>query len=193
MGRSFVCSDYQRNMAALPLLWRGIIVWMGRHPHYRKLFGPVSISKDYDKLSRKLIVEFLEEQRSHPELSPMVKPRKPYRFGGGRNLMKEFVSTRLDDVDDCSAVISSLETDGKGIPVLLKHYLRLNGTILSFNVDKDFSSVLDGLIMVDLLDTDARLPSKMMGDELWRAYEAYHAERHNPGRPADWSEGAGDR
>jgi hypothetical protein len=77
-------------------------------------------------------------------------------------------------VDDCSAVISSLETDGKGIPVLLKHYLRLNGTILSFNVDKDFSSVLDGLIMVDLLETDPRLPSKMMGEELWTAYKRHH-------------------
>jgi putative hemolysin len=180
MGRSFIRAEYQRNMAALPLLWRGIIVWMGRNPNYRKLFGPVSISKDYDKLSRKLIVEFLEEQRSHPELSPMVKPRKPYRFMGGRKLLKEFISTRLQDVDDCSAVISSMETDGKGLPVLLKHYLRLNGTILSFNVDKDFSSVLDGLIMVDLLDTDVRLPAKMMGDQLWTAYQAYHAAKPSP-------------
>jgi len=174
MGRSFICTDYQRNLAALPLLWKGIITWLGRNPHYRKLFGPVSISKDYDKLSRKLIVEFMEEQRSHPELSSMVKPRKPYRYVGGKKLLKEFISTRLQDVDDCSAVISSLETDGKGIPVLLKHYLRLNGTILSFNVDKDFSSVLDGLIMVDLLETDVRLPSKMMGEELWTAYKRHH-------------------
>lgn len=174
MGRSFICSDYQRNLAALPLLWKGIITWLGRNPQYRKLFGPVSISKDYDKLSRKLIVEFMEEQRSHPELSSMVKPRKPYRYLGGKKLLKEFISTQLHDVDDCSAVISSLEMDGKGIPVLLKHYLRLNGTILSFNVDKDFSSVLDGLIMVDLLETDPRLPSKMMGEELWTAYKRHH-------------------
>jgi len=91
----------------------------------------------------------MEEQRSHPELSSMVKPRKPFRYLGGKKLLKEFISTHLQDVDDCSAVISSLETDGKGIPVLLKHYLRLNGTILSFNVDKDFSSCARlGLIMV---------------------------------------------
>lgn len=174
MGRSFVAPDYQRTAAALPLLWKGVLVWLGRNPHYRKLFGPVSISKDYDKLSRKLIVEFLEEQRSHPELAEMVKPRKPFRYLGARKLLKEFISTQLQDVDDCSAVISSLETDGKGLPVLLKHYLRLNGTILSFNVDKEFSSVLDGLIMVDILDTDARLPAKMMGEALWTAYRQHH-------------------
>lgn len=174
MGRSFVAPDYQRNMTALPLLWRGVLTWVGRNPHYRKLFGPVSISKDYDKLSRKLIVEFLEDQRMHPELAPMVKPRTPFRYGGGKKLLKEFVSTQLQDVDDCSAVISSLETDGKGLPVLLKHYLRLNGTILSFNVDKAFSSVLDGLIMVDVVEADPRLPMKFMGEERWKAYLKYH-------------------
>lgn len=174
MGRSFVAPEYQRTAAALPLLWKGVLVWLGRNPQYRKLFGPVSISKDYDKLSRKLIVEFLDQQRRHPEWSELVKPRTPFRYLGGKKLLKEFISTQLQDVDDCSAVISSLETDGKGLPVLLKHYLRLNGTILSFNVDKEFSSVLDGLIMVDILDTDARLPAKMMGDELWTAYRAHH-------------------
>ncbi len=176
MGRSFVAPEYQRNMTALPLLWRGALVWVGRNPHYRKLYGPVSISKDYDKLSRKLIVEFLEDQRMHPELSPMVKPRTPFRYGGGKKLLQEFISTQLQDVDDCSAVISSLETDGKGLPVLLKHYLRLNGTILSFNVDKAFSSVLDGLIMVDVVEADPRLPSKFMGETMWKDYLAYHGQ-----------------
>ncbi len=174
MGRSFVRKSYQRNLTALPMLWKGVVVWMGRNPHYKKLFGPVSISKDYDKLSRKLIVDFLEEQRSHPELAPMVKPRQPFRFRGSKKLLKEFISTELQDVDDCSAVISSLETDGKGLPVLLKHYLRLNGTILSFNVDKDFSSVLDGLIMVDMTESDPRLFSKLMGEELWTAFLKAH-------------------
>ena len=83
--------------AVVPLLWRGVLVWVGKNPHYRKLYGPVSISKDYDKLSRKLIVEFLEDQRMHPELSPLVKPRTPFRYGGGKKLLKEFISTQLQD------------------------------------------------------------------------------------------------
>ena len=77
-------------------------------------------------------------------------------------------------MDDCSALISSVETDGKGIPILLKHYLRLSGTILSFNVDKDFSSVIDGLILVDLTETEPRLLAKYMGEEQCRAW----LERH---------------
>lgn len=178
MGRSFIINDYQRNLSSLPLLWRGIAQWMLRNDGYTKLFGPVSISRDYDSLSRKMMVEFLQENCLHEDLASYVKPRNPFRYLRGRRLMREFISANLRDVDDCSALISSVETDGKGIPVLLKHYLRLNGTLLSFNVDKAFSSVLDGLILVDLTETEPRLLGKYMGEKSCRSWLARH-------RPSD--------
>lgn len=174
MGRSFIIKAYQRHLASLPLLWKGIAHWIARNPHYKKLFGPVSISKDYSSLSRKMIVEFLQDNRMHPHLSSFVKARNPFRYLRSRKMMREFISADLENVDDCSALISSLETDGKGIPTLLKHYLKLNATLLSFNVDKDFSSVVDGLIMVDFTETDPRLLAKYMGDENCREYLARH-------------------
>lgn len=172
MGRSFITKAYQRNLSSLPMLWKGIAHWMVRNPGYKKLFGPVSISQDYDKLSRKMMVEFLQGNCLHEDLASFVKPRRPFRYLRNRRLMREFISANLRDVDDCSALISSVETDGKGIPILLKHYLRLNGTLLSFNVDKDFSSVIDGLIMVDLTETDPKLLAKYMGEDNCRAYLA---------------------
>jgi hypothetical protein len=81
-------------------------------------------------------------------------------------------------VEDRSAVISSVEIDGKGLPVLLKHYLRLSGTILSFNVDKDFSDVLDGLVMVDFCETDPKMLLRLMGSELFESYTQQHGIRH---------------
>ncbi len=174
MGRSFIVPQYQRSSGALPLMWKGILTWVCRNPHYKKLYGPVSISKDYNGLSRKLIVEFLNDNRLHPELATMVKPRQPFRYGKNKQLLSEFISAELDDLDDFSALISSLEESGKGIPTLLKHYLRLNGTMLSFNVDKNFSSCLDGLILVDLMDTDPRLLGKYMGEELCGNYLRHH-------------------
>ncbi|TDU72973.1 putative hemolysin [Prosthecobacter fusiformis] len=175
MGRSFIIKEYQRNLSSLPLLWKGIAHWMVRNPGYKKLFGPVSISRDYDSLSQKMMVEFLQGNCLHEDLASFVKPRNPFRYLRTRRLMREFISANLQDVDDCSALISSVETDGKGIPILLKHYLRLSGTILSFNVDKDFSSVIDGLILVDLTETDPKLLAKYMGEENCRTYLARHA------------------
>ncbi|MBL9133161.1 MAG: lysophospholipid acyltransferase family protein [Verrucomicrobiaceae bacterium] len=174
MGRSFIVKAYQRNLASLPLLWKGIANWIARNPQYTKLFGPVSISRDYNSLSRKIMVAFLQDNKLHPQLASFVKARNPFRYMRSRRLMREFISANLQNVDDCSALVSSVETDGKGIPVLLKHYLKLNATILSFNVDKDFSDVLDGLIMVDFTEIDARTLSKYMGEEKCRAYLAQH-------------------
>jgi hypothetical protein len=176
MGRSFIVPQYQRNLITLPLLWRGICVWISRNPQYKKLFGPVSISQDYLGMSRKLIVEFLSDNRLHTDLATLVKPRKPFRYLRNRKFLREFVSAELNDVDDFSALISSMEEDGKGIPTLLKHYLKLKGTMLSFNVDKEFSSVLDGLILVDLTETEPRLLAKYMGEDRYRRYLAHHGK-----------------
>lgn len=174
MGRSFIVPQYQRSLGALPLLWKGVLTWVCQHPHYTKLFGPVSISQDYLGLSRKLIVEFLKDNKLHEDMATFVKPRKPFRYMKNRKLLREFISAELDNVDDFSALISSLEEDGKGIPTLLKHYLKLNGTMASFNVDKSFGSCLDGLIIVDLTETDQRLLNKYMGEQQCRTYLEHH-------------------
>jgi len=46
---------------------------------------------------------------------------------------------------------------------LLRHYVKLNARFLSFNVDADFSDVLDGLMVVDLLETDSKTLRFFMG------------------------------
>ncbi|MBW2634459.1 MAG: hypothetical protein JRE14_10140 [Deltaproteobacteria bacterium] len=69
----------------------------------------------------------------------------------------------IRDVEDISFLISEIEKDGKGVPVLLKHYLKLNGKLLSFNVDKSFSNVVDGLLFVDLRETDPKILNRFIG------------------------------
>src|SRR5690606_12701156 len=61
VGRSFVRPEHQRNYSSLMLLWKGIAGFVARHPRYRVLFGPVSISNDYHPVSQQLIVRFLQK------------------------------------------------------------------------------------------------------------------------------------
>jgi hypothetical protein len=42
-------------------------------------------------------------------------------------------------------------------------YLKLNGKLLGFSVDRDFSDVVDGLLMVDLRDANTKLVKRFMG------------------------------
>jgi hypothetical protein len=51
---------------------------------------------------------------------------------------------------------------------------KLGGRLVSFNVDRDFSGVLDGLVLVDLRQTDASVLARYMGKTGVEAFRRYH-------------------
>jgi putative hemolysin len=177
LGRSFVRPEYQRSFAPLLLLWKGIGHYLTLFPRYRYLFGPVSISRDYSLAAKQLMTQVLTEQYRLNELAALVKPRTPLTFKpqllAGLDLKQQ---SFLQEIDNLSVLVSDMEADGKGIPVLLRHYLNLGGQILAFNRDPDFSDVIDGLLLVDLLKTDKKQLQRYMGKEGYADYLTYHRQ-----------------
>lgn len=174
LGRSFVVEKYQRKPLSLGLLWKGIGQFIVRHPEHCTLFGPVSISKEYQSLSKNLMVAYLKEHNLDPVFASKVKPRKPARSRFFGSLDKSSFRRSVRDIDDVSALISEIEREEKGVPVLLRQYLKLNATLLSFNVDPAFNDALDGLMLVDLRRTPVRILEKYMGPEGARRFLAFH-------------------
>ena len=164
LGRSFVRPEYQKTYAPLLLLWKGIGQFLIRNPQYKLLFGPVSISNGYTTASRHLMVKFLSAYRQSPELAPLVRARNPFRQRPSK-LTDELIGATVWDVEELSALIADVETDRKGVPVLLKQYLKLGGELVAFHVDRRFADALDGLIVVDLRKTDARVLERYMGKD----------------------------
>jgi putative hemolysin len=180
LGRSFIRPEYQKSYSALLLIWKGIGRYLLANPRYRSLFGPVSINNEYSSMSRRLLVAFLSLNNFQAELSKLVRARKPLR----RKPIHEwdphtFLGRSALDIDEISEIIGEVEQDGRGVPILLKQYIRLGGKLLSFNLDPDFSDVLDGLIYVDLLETDPKLVVRFMGREESARFLAHH------GRPVE--------
>jgi putative hemolysin len=174
LGRSFICSKYQKKYQSLSLIWRGIGEFLVRNPDYKILFGPVSISQDYHALSKDLMIQYLRKKRLNDRFSSFVQARNPPVGSRLAGLDEKVLESSLQDIDDVSALVSEIEMDGKGIPILLRQYLKLNGTLLSFNVDERFSQVVDGLILVDLGCTEKKLLKRFMGDVGHRSYLRYH-------------------
>lgn len=173
LGRSFIRPEYQRGFSPLLLLWRGIGAFVAENPRYRYLFGPVTISADYDEQSRQLLVDFLSATAFDEALSRHVRPRRPMR---GRSLppaLTRDLSGRFD-LEGLSDLIGQIEPDQKGAPVLLRQYLKLGGRLLGFNVDEDFGDALDGLIVVDLCRTDPRLLARYLGEDGARRFREHH-------------------
>ena len=174
LGRAFVQSAYQRQHACLFLLWRGIGAFIVRHPRYHKLFGPVSISRDYQKMSRELIIRFLRTNTMHQRLARLVRPRHPVRIRPRRPFTTGTPETRCQTPEDISILISELEEDGKGLPVLLRQYLKLDATLLCFNLDPSFADVVDGLVFLDLTRSAAPMIKRVMGSDGYRQFCRFH-------------------
>eukprot|EP00752_Nemacystus_decipiens_P016586 g14826.t1 len=175
LGRSWVALEYQRSYAPLMLLWKGIGAYLCKHPKYRRLFGPVSISAEYSSMSKHLLTAFLTLHKFLPDLGRLVSPRNPMKCSEVREFDRRAFSTVAGSLEEANELIRELEADGKPIPILLKQYLKLNGQLMGFNVDPDFGNVLDGLILIDVLSIDKRVMKKYLGDESSAAYLRYHA------------------
>lgn len=174
MGRSFIRAEYQRKPTSLPLLWRGIGRYVARFPQYHLLFGPVSINPEYGQASKELILSYLQHNRSADDLAPLVRGKNPPRAMSLRDADLEVLQKCAFDLEHVSGLVSDLEPDAKSVPILLKHYLKLNGRLIAFNVDESFGGCLDGLIVVDLTKTDPKLLAAYMGDEGAKAFFDYH-------------------
>jgi putative hemolysin len=179
LGRSFIRPEYQRKFALLGLLWRGIGEFLNRCPGCFTLYGPVSISADYAPVSRNLMVRFLRHKEWSPSMARRARAKHPFRDSGMSLALKRWVRAEGRSIEEVSAIISSMEQDGKGIPVLVKHYLKLKGSFVGFGVDPDFGDAIDGLIVVDMRDMDDAHLRRYFGEEGQR--KAIEARTHRDG------------
>ncbi len=159
LGRSWVVPDYQRSIHSLLGLWKGIGQFVVRYPRYHKLFGAVSISDDYTFLSQNLIVRYLRRTKADATWGERVRALLPFQD------KPEELSSSFDSIDEVSACVASNEPDGKGVPVLLRQYFKMNATLLDFAFDPNFMNCLDAMVLVDLKQAPARLLTKYMGKE----------------------------
>jgi hypothetical protein len=154
---------------------------MVQHPEFRVLFGPVSISNNYQRISKQIMIQFLRRNCSSRELSAHVSPRCPFRMLPGRRLDDLNHRLAAGSLDDVSMLVSEIEDDGKRVPVLIKHYLKLNGQFIAFNVDRDFCNAVDGLVVVDLMKTETKLLERFMSAKGAESYHAYWSEKERRG------------
>lgn len=160
LGRSFVTPEYQRHRLPLYMLWRGLLLHITSHPDHRYLIGPVSISGHYSQFSRGLMMAFLQQYRSAPELARHVRPRNRFHTDLEKRDGEALLEASGEDIRKLDQMIADIEEDGAAIPVLLKRYLSVGARIIGFNSDPKFNDALDGLMLLDL----TQLPEKTVED-----------------------------
>jgi putative hemolysin len=152
LGRSYVTPEYQRAKWPLFLLWKGILTVLLQNLGYRYLIGPVSISNEYSSFSKQLMVGFIKRHYWNAELAVHVKARKEFRPLKRDIDMEVLIDKMGSDMRDIDKMIEEVEPKHFKLPVLVKKYLKQEARIIGFNVDPGFSNVLDGLIVLDMMD-----------------------------------------
>lgn len=168
LGRSYVTPSYQRARLPLFLLWRGILSVLLRHPQYRYLFGPVSISNSYSILSRELMVAFIRKYFWDEGMARHVMPRKPFKSQEKDADVDVLIAQLGPATDQLDRLLEEIEPNHFRLPVLVKRYMQQQARIIGFNVDPAFSDALDGLMVLDI----SRLPQSTL--------ENLQGELHNP-------------
>lgn len=165
LGRSFVQPRYQTRHS-LDYLWYGIGAFIRRHPRFRYLFGPASISPLYGVEATARIAWFYGTHYHHTPLD--IRPRTPFAMPADLEARFAAEYSGIDREEDFRSLRDALAEKGLPVPVLYKHYAQATEpagvTFAAFNVDHDFGDCVDGFVLADLEQLTPRKRKRYLGD-----------------------------
>lgn len=152
MGRAYIMKEYQQKPMPLFLLWKGIVHTTLRHPEHKYLIGGVSISNQFSKFSKSLMIEFMKSNYWDPYVAQYVRPKKEFKVKL-KDADKEFVFDETQaDLNKFDRLIDEVEPGNLRLPVLIKKYIKQNAKVVAFNVDPLFNNAVDGLMYIKISD-----------------------------------------
>lgn len=174
LGRAIVHPDYQGDYNPLMLLWKGISRFVLRRPGLRYLFGPCSLPLVFNQYTLATTVRYLSTHHADTKLASMVVGRKQPRLKNPKGVTEDINIANLS-FTGLNGLIKDME-DGRTLPILFKHYLKLGGKIGAFHVDNSFGT-LDAFLLIDLLDAPMNMLNRYMGKEEAAAFIASHRDK----------------
>jgi putative hemolysin len=168
MGRSFLIPEMQGSYQGLLLLWKGIGRLAAKFPQYRTLYGTVSISKLFDPRSVKLIAQAFIDDKS----ATQVEPVNSFEFNSHGEI--EDLAKKINLREQLTAFLSSIEDDGKDIPVLVRQYLKMGAKFHALGIDKSFNHTPGLLLSVHFPSAPEKLLKLYVGEN-YKAYRDWDA------------------
>ncbi len=161
LGRSFVQPKYW-GKRSLDYLWFGIGAFLQRHPRFRYLFGPVSLSDHYPKAAKDLLIQFY--LLYFGQTNPVAKGNMPYLLPKGF----EHPFAGHNYKEDFSQLKHLLSNMGMVVPTLFKQYTETyeQGGVqfVDFNIDPIFNHCVDGLVIGDISQLKAKKRARYMSE-----------------------------
>ena len=164
LGRSFVTLEYQssrmgtKGLFALDNLWDGFGAVTVIEPDVRYLFGKFTMYPSYDRLSRDMIIYFLNKH--FPDPDNLIKPLDPLHYEHDTKQFEELF-VEEDFKKDYRILNKAVRDRGLNIPPLVNAYMGLSPTMKLFGtaINDGFGNVEETgiLIAVDEILQEKRM------------------------------------
>lgn len=170
LGRSFVQPKYW-GKRSLDYLWFGVGAFLAKHPEYRYLFGPVSISNQLPGSAREMLVHFYS--REFAPMQTMAVSMSPFGLSQQQKAQLDNLYSNDDYPNNFKQLKQMLASMGAAVPTLYKQYgelCRADGVkFLAFGIDADFGDCIDGLVLVDTHKLKGKKYQRYIGAHLPKA------------------------
>lgn len=137
LGRSFVRPDYQptkslsKGLYSLDNLWDGLGSLVGLFPTAKYFFGKVTMYPQLDRLSRDMILFFIQKYFPDPDHLVSVKPELNLPILTDLVQLKEkFIYDTYRE--DYKLLVKYVRERGASVPPLVNAYMSLTSTLRSF-------------------------------------------------------------
>lgn len=165
LGRAAILPEYQRSYSPLMLLWRAILEVPRKNKDIKYLFGPVTMGRNFNPVSRELLRRFVMRHWGEKSMSGFIKPKRELKLDIPREVHISQLEQGCSDYSKLGNIVAGFEGGKRTLPVLFRHYAEVGCKYIDFGEWKELDDATTGITILDLNNVSRSLITRYFGDD----------------------------
>jgi len=172
LGRAAILPEYQRSYSPLMLLWRAILEVPRRDKKIKYLFGPVTMGRNFNPVSRELLRRFVMRHWGDDTMKGFIKPKRELNLEIPREVSINQLEQGCVDYSKLGNIVAGFEGGKRTLPVLFRHYAQVGCKYIGFGEWKELDDATTGITILDLENINQSLITRYFGNDGAKAFLA---------------------
>jgi len=172
LGRAAILPEYQRSYSPLMLLWRAILEVPRQNKKIKYLFGPVTMGRNFNPVSRELLRRFIMRHWSDETMAGFIRPRRELNLEIPREVSINQLELGCSDYSKLGNIVAGFEGGKRTLPVLFRHYAQVGCKYIGFGEWKELDDATTGITILDLDNISRSLITRYFGRDGARSFLA---------------------
>lgn len=165
LGRAAILPEYQKSYSPLMLLWRAILEIPRNNKSIKYLFGPVTMGRNYNPVSRELLRRFIMGNWEEKSMSPFFAPKRSLNFNIPREIDMGKLEKACSSFSKLGHLVDGLEGGKRQLPVLFRHYANVGCKYVGFGEWRELDHATAGITILDIDNISRPLIKRYFGQE----------------------------